>query len=61
MKVSNYDVDPMWTVMREGGPEHCRGEIANYMKRLEGTPREYGVKALAEMYPWEVDGIPKKW
>lgn len=61
MKNSMYDTDPMWTVMREGGPEHVRGEIANYMKRLEGTPREYGVKALAEKYPWEMDGIPKKW
>ena len=25
MKTSAYDADPMWTVMREGGPEHCRG------------------------------------
>jgi arylsulfatase A-like enzyme len=61
MKVSIYDTDPMWTVMREGGPEHARGEIGAYMKRLEGTARDYGVAALAEKYPWEVDGIPKKW
>ncbi len=61
MKVSIYDTDPMWTVMREGGPEHARGEIGAYMKRLEGTARDYGVKALAEKYPWEVNGIPKKW
>ncbi len=61
MKVSIYDTDPMWTVMREGGPEHARGEIGAYMKRLEGTARDYGVKALAEKYPWEVDGIPSKW
>ncbi|MFH7375939.1 hypothetical protein RA263_27940, partial [Pseudomonas syringae pv. tagetis] len=33
MKTSRYDVDPMWTVMREGGPEHCRGQLKDYMKR----------------------------
>jgi hypothetical protein len=61
MKTSLYDTDPMWTVMREGGPEHARGEIGKYMKKLEGTPRDYGVEALARMYPEEADGIPRKW
>ena len=61
MKTSLYDTDPMWTVMREGGPEHARGEIGKYMKKLEGTPRDYGVEALARMYPGEADGIPRKW
>ena len=50
MKTSHYDVDPMWTVMREGGPEHCRGQLKDYMKRLEGTPREYGIELLKEKY-----------
>ena len=50
MKTSRYDVDPMWTVMREGGPEHCRGQLKDYMKRLEGTPREYGIELLKEKY-----------
>lgn len=36
MKTSHYDVDPMWTVMREGGPEHCRGQLKSYMERLKG-------------------------
>jgi len=61
MKVSLYDTDPMWTVMREGGPEHSRGEIGAYRKRLEGTPRDYGVAALEAMYPDEMNGIPPKW
>jgi len=61
MKVSIYDTDPMWTVMREGGPEHSRGEISAYRSRLMGTPREYGVAALEAKYPDEMGGIPKKW
>ena len=35
MKTSHYDVDPMWTVMREGGPEHCRGQAPQ-----PGPPKE---------------------
>ena len=51
MKSSHYDVDPMWTVVREGGPFHSRGAFANYLKRLEGTDREFGIQLLREMYP----------
>lgn len=50
MKSSHYDTDPMWTVMREGGPEHCRGQLGAYMERLKGTDREYGIALLEEKY-----------
>lgn len=50
MKSSQSDVDPMWTVMREGGPEHCRGHLKGYMERLKGTPREYGIELLQKQY-----------
>lgn len=50
MKASNYDADPMWIVLREGGPEHCRGEFEKYLERIKGTPREYGRKLLKERY-----------
>lgn len=50
MKNSRYDADPMWTVMREGGPEHCRGHLQSYIERLKGTPREYGIALLKEKY-----------
>lgn len=50
MKTSASDVDPLWTVMREGGPYHCRGWLKPYEKRLSGTPREYGIAALEEKY-----------
>lgn len=51
MKISNYDVDPMWTVMRQGGPEHSRGELERYIERLKNTNREYGIPLLREKYP----------
>ncbi len=50
MKSSRYNEDPMWTVMREGGPEHCRGQLKNYINRLKGTEREYGIPLLLEKY-----------
>lgn len=50
MAKSIYDTDPMWTVMRQGGPEHCRGQLERYMKRLDGTNREYGIELLKKQY-----------
>ena len=50
MKKSDFDADPMWTVMREGGPEHARGMLEAYIKRLEGTPRADQIPLLREMY-----------
>lgn len=50
MSKSIYDTDPMWTVLREGGPLHCRGELPAYLKRLEGTSRDFGVEALKKQY-----------
>lgn len=51
MKTSDTGIDPMWTVIREGGPYHCKGRLKQYKKRLAGTPREYGIAALEENYP----------
>lgn len=50
MRTSVSDTDPMWTVMREGGPEHCRGHFEEYMERIKGTPREYGIPLLKQQY-----------
>ncbi len=56
MKQSDSDRDPMWTVMREGGPEHCRGRLEAYEKRLEETGRAYGIPLLREQYRDEFNG-----
>ena len=50
MTKSRYDRDPMWTVMREGGPEHCRGELKGYIKRLKDTPRAKHIPELEKRY-----------
>ena len=39
MTTSDYAVDPMWTVLREGGPYHTRGRVDAYCRRLRDTHR----------------------
>jgi len=40
MRTSTSGVDPLDTVMEEGGPYHARGEIEAYCKRLSETGRK---------------------
>ncbi len=47
------DVDPLWTVMREGGPYHTRGHLEQYCKRLEETDRAEGAAELRRRHPNE--------
>ncbi len=44
-------VDPLWTVMREGGPEHTRGELPRYAQYLEATDRAWAVPELRRRHP----------
>lgn len=53
MRKSGSDVDPLWTVMREGGPFHARGELTAYVKRLEATGRGAFVDELKRRHPQE--------
>ena len=39
MESSQSPIDPMWTVMQEGGPYHTVGELSGYVRRLEATGR----------------------
>lgn len=50
MKSSASAVDPLWTVMKEGGPYHARGHLEEYLVRLEHTGRAEGAKKLREKY-----------
>ena len=50
MEKSQYETDPLWTVMKEGGPYHSRGQLEAYIKRLEGTPRAGQIGALRKIY-----------
>jgi len=47
MKTSDTDVDPMWTVYREGGPFHAHdNSLITYIKRLEDTERSEDAQIL---------------
>jgi len=48
-------MDPLWTVIREGGPAHAlhdptRSQLGEYLKRLEATGRADGAAALRRRY-----------
>lgn len=48
-----YTVDPLWTVMAEGGPEHMRGELPRYCAYLEQSDRGWAVPELKRRHPKE--------
>jgi choline-sulfatase len=47
-------VDPLWTVMREGGPFHSRGALSAYCSRLESSGRAAAAAALRSRHPEEI-------
>lgn len=53
MKSMPGDVDPLWTVMKEGGPYHARGFLPAYCERLEQTGRGQHVPELKRRHPRE--------
>lgn len=44
-------IDPIWTVMREGGPFHSKGVLPKYCERLEATGRGEWVAELKKRHP----------
>ena len=46
--------DPMWAVIGEGGPFHCRGYLYDYCAHLEETGRGACAQALRERHPREL-------
>ena len=53
MQTSTTDVDPLMTVMREGGPLHTRGCLRAYLQRLRDTGRAHHAERLARLHPDE--------
>jgi len=51
---SATNIDPMWTVMREGGPYHCREIHDSYLAHLRATGRSHHAEFL-EKHP---TGLP---
>jgi len=50
MSSSAYAEDPLWTVMREGGPFHVRGALEEYCRRLRATGRAHHAEKLEAQY-----------
>lgn len=47
MKSMPFDVDPLWTVMKEGGPFHAQAkDLKKYVKHLEETGRGWAIPEL---------------
>lgn len=56
MMTMDYDVDPLWTIMSEGGPYHARGYLPEYIERLEATGRGgEAVEELKRRHPYEFE------
>jgi arylsulfatase A-like enzyme len=53
MKGMDSPVDPLWTVMKEGGPFHAKGKLPMYCAFLEKTGRGHLVPELKRRHPCE--------
>jgi hypothetical protein len=55
LATSRTGVDPLDTVLREGGPYHVRGQLPAYLERLRATGRATWADRLAQRSadaPW---------
>jgi arylsulfatase A-like enzyme len=48
-----HAVDPLWTVMKDGGPYHSRGWLKKYCAYLEETGRAWAIPELRRRHPEE--------
>ncbi len=53
MLKSESNIDPLMTVLREGGPSHTRYELPKYLERLRATGRAHHAERLAKFHPDE--------
>ena len=54
IRTSRRDVDPMVTVLREGGPLYTRGQLPAYLQRLRDTGRTAHAERLAAQHREEL-------
>jgi choline-sulfatase len=54
MLTSPANVDPLMTVLREGGPFHTRGMLPGYLARLRATGRAHHAERLAARHDGEI-------
>ncbi|MBN1878062.1 MAG: sulfatase [Anaerolineae bacterium] len=51
---SASNIDPLMTVLREGGPSHTRYQLPQYLERLRKTGRVQHAERLEKLHPDEV-------
>lgn len=54
MRSATQPTDPLWTVLREGGGYHVRGQLRAYLERLRKTGRDAWAQQLEHAHPDEV-------
>ncbi|HCE46235.1 MAG TPA: sulfatase [Lentisphaeria bacterium] len=57
MMTMQCDTDPLWTVMKEGGPFHARGHLKKYCEYLKKTGRSWAIPELEKGHPREFQGL----
>jgi arylsulfatase A-like enzyme len=57
LRSSTTGLDPLDTVLAEGGPAHTRGQLAAYCERLRATGRGHWADALARAHPHELGAV----
>lgn len=55
MRTATHPTDPMWLVMREGGPHHTCGYLAKYCERLRNTGRAHWADELMRKHAGQCD------
>jgi len=53
MSGMDSDTDPLWTVVREGGPFHAKGHLRSYCDYLRTTGRGHAIPELKRLHPGE--------
>lgn len=56
MRTATHAQDPMWNVLREGGPYHVRGQLPAYLERLRATGRGRFADQLEARHPGAARG-----
>jgi hypothetical protein len=59
LAASATGVDPLETVIREGGPFHVRGQLPTYLARLHATGRSAWAERLAQRHAAELAGVAR--
>ena len=59
MSTGSHPDDPLWTVLQAGGPEHTRGCLPGYLRRLRATGRSHHAEQLERSHPSEA--LQDKW